>query len=140
MRSAALHILLLLVTSIRGADIISLPSVDCVDNSVITIQVTSGDLTIDGKVSYSTRMYSVNGVKGVPASIIKMHPGTTCTLRLQNSLTGDRCTIGLFIYLIKLFKNIKIIIQLKQIMRIHFTVLMQQYFILMDFMYHQMMI
>jgi hypothetical protein len=101
LRAAAPIVILLLVASMpyvhgRGASIRSLPSINCSDGEVM-LEVKPARVHVDhGFLSFTTRLYHVDGVAMFPGPTIRVQPGTSCTLRLKNSLPAlnpnEQCT------------------------------------------------
>eukprot|EP01060_Flectonema_neradi_P028616 TRINITY_DN3848_c0_g1_i3.p1 TRINITY_DN3848_c0_g1~~TRINITY_DN3848_c0_g1_i3.p1 ORF type:complete len:637 (+),score=112.67 TRINITY_DN3848_c0_g1_i3:37-1911(+) len=85
--------MLTMAVAASGAALRELPTLDCTDERVIDIVVKEGDASIEDLLQFKTRAYHFEGSDdaAVPGHTIKMHPGTTCTLRVTNNLDGVAC-------------------------------------------------
>ncbi len=71
----------------NGSAFFQPPSVVC-NNTIVEMAVVQSTLTIAGALSFSTRLYSYQGVTSHPGPTIHLIPGNNCTIRIRNELSN----------------------------------------------------
>ena len=71
---------------VQAATLNTISSINCQDGSV-TLGVAQATVNIPGIVSFTSRLYTYNGVAYYPSPTIRMKSGTSCSITVQNSLS-----------------------------------------------------